>query len=107
VLLRVPDTTRARAFYGTVLGWRFRPGTGPGYWHPEPSGGPSEPASGLEGGHAEAVAVPWFRVADLDTALAAVREAGGRAVGPVRHQRGGPRIECADDQGTRFGLAQL
>jgi predicted enzyme related to lactoylglutathione lyase len=106
VVLRVPDTTRARAFYGTALGWRFRPGTGAGYWHPEPAGGPTVPACGLEGGH-EAVAVPWFRVPDLDAALAAVRESGGRDVGPVRHQRGGPRIECADDQGARFGLAQL
>ncbi|TWF79648.1 putative glyoxalase superfamily protein PhnB [Pseudonocardia hierapolitana] len=106
-LLRVPDTTRARAFYGTVLGWRFRPGTGPGYWHPEVAGGPSAPGSGLEGGHADAVVVPWFRVPDLDTALTAVQQAGGRAVGPVRHQRGGPRIECIDDQGARFGLAQL
>jgi predicted enzyme related to lactoylglutathione lyase len=51
--------------------------------------------------------VPWFRVPDLDAALTAVRQAGGRAVGPVRRQRGGPRIECADDQGARFGLAQL
>lgn len=107
VLLRVPDTTRARAFYGTVLGWRFRPGAGPGYWHPEPPGGPTTPAFGLEGGGRDAVAVPWFRVPDLDTALATVRGSGGRPVGPVRHQRGGPRIECADDQGARFGLAQL
>jgi predicted enzyme related to lactoylglutathione lyase len=106
VLLRVPDTTRARAFYGTVLGWRFRPGTGPGYWHPEPARGPATPGFGLEGGHTDAVAVPWFRVPDLDAALAAVREAGGRAVGPVRHERGGDRIECADDQGARFGLAR-
>jgi predicted enzyme related to lactoylglutathione lyase len=103
VVLRVPDTTRARAFYGTVLGWRFRPGTDAGYWHPEPT----VPACGLEGGHAVAVAVPWFRVPDLDTALAAVRDSGGRSVGPARHQRGGPRIECADDQGARFGLAQI
>jgi uncharacterized glyoxalase superfamily protein PhnB len=107
VLLRVPDTTRARAFYGTVLGWRFRPGAGPGYWHPEPAAGPTTPGFGLEGGHADAVAVPWFRVPDLDAALAAVRAAGGRGVGAVRHQRGGPRAECADDQGARFGLAQL
>ena len=107
VLLRVPDTTRARAFYGTVLGWRFRPGAGPGYWHPEPAAGPTTPGFGLEGGHAAAVAVPWFRVPDLDAALAAVRAAGGRGVGPVRHQRGGPRAECADDQGAGFGLAQL
>jgi predicted enzyme related to lactoylglutathione lyase len=107
VLLRVPDTTRARAFYGTVLGWRFRRGTGPGYWYPEPGGLPSDPGCGLEGGHAEAVAVPWFRVPDLDAALVAVRDAGGRSIGPVRHQPGGPWIECADDQGARFGLAQL
>ena len=32
--LRVPDATRARAFYGTVLGWGFEPGGEPGYWHP-------------------------------------------------------------------------
>jgi predicted enzyme related to lactoylglutathione lyase/uncharacterized glyoxalase superfamily protein PhnB len=108
VLLRVPDATRARAFYGTVLGWRFRPGTGSAYWHPEPSGGPSYPGMGLEGGHAEATAVPWFRVPDLDAAVATVRAAGGRRIGPVRRRRGGgPRIECADDQGARFGLTQL
>jgi predicted enzyme related to lactoylglutathione lyase len=63
---------------------------------------------GLEGGHAEATAVPWFRVPDLDAAVATVRAAGGRRIGPVRRQRGGgPRIECADDQGARFGLTQL
>ena len=108
VLLRVPDATRARAFYGTVLGWRFRPGTGSAYWQPEPSGGPSHPGMGLEGRPAEATVVPWFRVPDLDAAVAAVRAAGGRRIGPARRQRGGgPRIECADDQGARFGLSQL
>jgi len=107
VLLRVPDATRARAFYGTVLGWRFRPGVGPGYWHPEPAGGLATPGFGLEGGHPDAVAVPWFRVADLTAALPAVRAAGGRDIGPVHDRWTGPRVECADDQGARFGLAQL
>jgi predicted enzyme related to lactoylglutathione lyase/uncharacterized glyoxalase superfamily protein PhnB len=106
LLLRVPDATRARAFYGTVLGWRFRPGAGPGYWHPDVGGHPSAVGGGLEGGHADAIAVPWFRVPDLDAALVAVHAAGGRRAGPVRHQRGGPRVECTDDQGMRFGLAQ-
>ena len=31
--LQVPDATAARAFYSTVLGWRFTPGTEPGHWH--------------------------------------------------------------------------
>ena len=76
--LRVPDATRARAFYGTVLGWGFEPGGAPGYWHPRrPDGEFPAPMFGLVGGAAEARVVPTFRVADVAAAVAAVR-AGGR-----------------------------
>ena len=109
VLLRVPDSGRGRAFYGTVLGWRFAPGAGPAYWYAEPAGSadsPERPVVGLEGGYPEASAVPWFRVPDLAAALDDVRAAGGHSHGRVREQRG-LRIECTDDQGAHFGLAQV
>ena len=83
--LRVPDATRARAFYGTVLSWGFEPGGAPGYWHPRrPDGDFPAPMFGLVGGAAEARVVPTFRVPDVAAALAAVRAAGGEAADRTR-----------------------
>ena len=101
--LQVPDATRARAFYGTVLGWGFQPGTEPGYWHPQrPDGAFTEPMTGLRGGAAEARAVPMFRAPDVAAAVAAVRAAGGEA--GERGEGGYGGAPCVDDQGAPFHL---
>lgn len=106
VELRVPDAGRARAFYGTVLGWGFLPGADEDYWHPTVAGGafPS-PFAGLVGGHDVASVVPGFSVPDVTAAVAAIRAAGGRAPDPVvgRH---GVGAHCTDDQGAPFALTQ-
>ena len=99
--LRVPDATRARAFYGTVLGWGFEPGGEAGYWHPRrPDGGFPAPVFGLVGGAAEARVVPTFRVPDVAAAVAEVRARGGQVA--AGDERGG--TPCVDDQGTPFHL---
>ena len=103
VELRVPDTGRARAFYGTVLGWRFRPGGVAGYWHPlRPDGGMTAPVTGLIGGAERAVVVPTFGVADVAASVAAVRSAGGRVATPDGGGYDG--AACVDDQGVPFHL---
>jgi len=96
--IRVPDAVRARAFYGTVLGWRFVPGGQAGFWHPASHA----ESTVLSGGHAEASVVPWFRVADVTATAAAVRDAGGTAE-PADSAYGAP-VACTDDQGTPFSL---
>jgi predicted enzyme related to lactoylglutathione lyase len=102
--LRSPDPARSRAFYSTVLGWRFRPAADPGYWHPVAGGRWPQPLCGLvPGEHAEAVA--WFRVADVQAASAAVRAAGGTASTP-EPGHDGLVVACIDDQGAEFGLVQ-
>ncbi len=98
--LRYPDATRARAFYGTVLGWGFTP-VQPGYWNPTVDGDRTRPRTGLAGGHDEPVVVPSFAVADTEAAVAAVRSAGGTAEEPHR-ERYGQAARCTDDQGTPF-----
>lgn len=102
--LRTPDTTRARAFYGSTLGLRYLPGTAEGYWHPDRDGELTSPVAGLTAGPAATV-VPGFPVADLDAALAAVTAAGGRSGVPTAagHQR---IAECSDDQGFTFTLLE-
>ncbi|MCO1653982.1 VOC family protein [Pseudonocardia humida] len=103
--LRSPDPTRSRAFYSTVLGWRFHPGTDAGYWHPLVDGGWPAPSCGLVRGETTVV-VPWFRVTDAAAAAAAVRAAGGTATAPAPG-REGLVAECVDDQGAPFCLVQL
>jgi predicted enzyme related to lactoylglutathione lyase len=99
---RSPDVAGARAFYGSVLGTRFVPGSDAGYWHPE---GSTHPFSGLTSADTPSI-VATYGVRDLDAALAAVAEAGGHTEhvedrGPAR------TAACVDDQGMPFGLQQL
>ncbi|MEV0839240.1 VOC family protein [Actinocatenispora sera] len=100
--LEVVDSAKARAFYGSVLGWRFAPGSVPDGWQVE---GPV-PMTGLSGGHERATAVPLWRVDDVAAVVAAVRAHGGTASDPER-QPYGLTADCADDQGLRFHLGQL
>lgn len=101
VTFEVVDSTRARAFYGELLGWRFEPGRVEDGWQVE---GPS-PMAGMAGGGA-GVVTPLWRVEDIGAAVGRVREAGGTASEP-EPQPYGLTSECTDDQGTPFWLGQL
>jgi predicted enzyme related to lactoylglutathione lyase len=100
--LEAPDAARTLAFYGSVLGWRSRPGRTPGGWQVEDT----RPLIGVAGGRPAPAAVPMWRVSDLAAAVARVRAAGGTATEPHREPYG-LMAECTDDQGTRFYLGQL
>jgi predicted enzyme related to lactoylglutathione lyase len=104
----VEDPERGRAFYGALFGWELT-STGGGHQ----IGTPGIPG-GLHGG--DKGAVPWlfFRVDDMDAALARLHELGGSV--EVMHEgeeetaasiaRYGRFKWCRDDQGSAFGLHQ-
>jgi predicted enzyme related to lactoylglutathione lyase len=100
--LEVVDSARARAFFGRVLGWRFRPGRVADGWGVDDV----VPMHGLSGGSARAVAVAQFRVDDIAAAVERIRAAGGSSTDPQRHDYGWS-AECVDDQGIRFYLGQM
>jgi predicted enzyme related to lactoylglutathione lyase len=102
VTIEVPDADRALAFYGAVLGWRYRQGRTPGGWQIEDT----TPMIGVSGGHASATQVPVWRVSDVAAAVGRVRAAGGTSTEPHREPYG-VIAECTDDQGTRFSLTQF
>lgn len=107
VAVQTPDTERARAFYGSVLGWEFVAGTTPGNWHVEVGGEPTRPAMVGLGRHpGPPVVLPMFSVTDVHAALDAVRAAGGTAAEPEAAGYG-TVSECTDDQGGRFYLARF
>ena len=101
ITMEVVDSVRTRAFYGSVLGWRFTPGTIADGWQVEDI----VPMTGLSGGHEAATTVPMYRVDDVAAAVDAARRAGGTATDPEA-QPYGLTSSCADDQGTRFYLGQ-
>jgi predicted enzyme related to lactoylglutathione lyase len=102
VTMEVADSARARAFYGSVLGWAFSAGSVPDGWQVDDVA----PLVGISGGHETATTVPMYRVNDIQAAADAVRTAGGTATDP-QAQPYGITSTCADDQGTRFYLGQL
>ncbi len=53
------------------------------------------------------VTVPMWTVADIDAAVARVREAGGTVIDEPSQQSYGTSAQCTDDQGTRFYLGEF
>jgi predicted enzyme related to lactoylglutathione lyase len=102
ISLEVPDSSKTRAFYGAVLGWRVSAGSVDDGFQVDDV----RPGTGIHGGHDVATAVPMYLVDEIEAALRRVRAAGGTATDPER-QRYGVTSACVDDQGTRFYLGEL
>jgi predicted enzyme related to lactoylglutathione lyase len=103
VTYQVPDSASFRNFYGPLLGWSFEPGRIADGWQITPA----HPMSGVAGGSEHPATVPMWTVADIDAAVARVREAGGTVVAEPSRQPYGVSAECIDDQGARFYLGEL
>jgi uncharacterized protein len=88
-----------KAFYSAVFGWTFTD-YGPSY---------AAYAEGLDGGFdasaaRETAPLPVIYCADLEKALAAVTEAGGRIVRPIFSFPGGRRFHFADPAGNELAV---
>jgi uncharacterized glyoxalase superfamily protein PhnB len=97
VTLRVPDAERARRFYGALFGWTMH--GGPEGFHIASI----TPPAGIQ----DRVETPdmrvFFRVDDIDSVVARIRELGGEVLSVANHDSGG-NAECRDDQGLPFDL---
>jgi len=95
----VPDGDRARRFYEALFGWTLSVGHEPDSFHISSI----TPASGIHGGQEQTDVRLFFRVDDIETAAARVRELGGEVLTVTDYDSGG-NAECVDDQGLRFDL---
>nr|WP_090339582.1 VOC family protein [Mycolicibacterium malmesburyense]CRL67977.1 glyoxalase/bleomycin resistance protein/dioxygenase [Mycolicibacterium malmesburyense] len=103
ITYQVPDSAAFKEFYSRFLFWTFEPGHVEDGWAVRET----HPMSGVAGGNAGAVTVPMWTVADIDAAVARVREAGGTVIDEPSQQSYGKSALCADDQGVRFYLGEL
>ena len=102
--LPADDTARAKEFWGSLMGWKFRPPWGGMEYHMtdglEPGGGIYPSQSGERG------LVVYFGVEDMDAALARVAELGGRADEKQPIPGMGWFARCTDTEGNAFSLFQ-
>ncbi|MCX2712163.1 VOC family protein [Mycolicibacterium sp. J2] len=102
ITYEVPDSAGFKAFYAQVLNWTFEPGRVQDGWGVLQT----HPMAGVAGGAGSAQTVPMWTVADIDAAVARVREAGGSVVQEPSVQPYGKSALCIDNQGARFYLGE-
>jgi uncharacterized protein len=97
------DAAGTAQFLRALFGWSFEAmGNEGDGWFQTPA-----IRAGLHGNDPDHGIVPYFRVADIETAAARVRELGGEVEGPSDEETGFGRFcNCRDPQGLRFGLHQ-
>ena len=102
ITYEVPDSAAFKAFYSGLLFWTFEPGRIGDGWQVQGT----HPMAGVAGGRSGHVTVPMWTVADINAAVARVREAGGTVIDEPSQQPYGRSALCTDDQGTRFYLGE-
>ena len=91
------------AFFSDLFGWKFETmGDGGEGWFETPT-----MKVGVHGNDPDPGIVPYFKVADIEQAVAKVRELGGSADDNVADEEGfGKFCNCIGPNGIRFGLHQ-
>jgi predicted enzyme related to lactoylglutathione lyase len=96
----VPDSEKARSFYGELLDWEFAPGSHADGWQVVDV----RPPMGLAGGSADGGRVDMcYKVDDIEAAAELVRKNGGTA-GDAEHKPYGLLADCTDNQGIGFQI---
>lgn len=98
----VPDASRARLFYGSLLGWTFEPGDPA----PRSAVGGVRPEMGIHETAAEPSVVLAYRVDDIAAAVDRIRALGGTASEPVQRPYA-LEADCADADGIPFYLHEF
>jgi predicted enzyme related to lactoylglutathione lyase/mannose-6-phosphate isomerase-like protein (cupin superfamily) len=100
--LGAPSGKPSAEFFGALFGWPVHAMQADNFFAQTPAG-----TLGIHPGDDAKEIVPYFCVADLDRAVARVRELGGTAPDPGAAEAGFGRFaQCEDPQGVKFGLHQ-
>jgi predicted enzyme related to lactoylglutathione lyase len=110
IAINADDTSRARAFYETVFGWKFQPWGPPGFYN-TPDAGPGVWAAVQGRRKIEDHVMPGmeitFGVEDIEATRAAIEAAGGTVLmAPYHIETVGRLIFFRDTEGNIAGAMQ-
>lgn len=98
------DGARARKFYGSLFGWKFKDAGMPGLDYFMTEG--TQPVTAVFTSPDQKGAVIYFDVDDIDVAIKKVRQLGGQAEEKAPVPGEGWFAGCKDTEGTAFSLWQ-
>ena len=104
--LPAKDGARARKFYSSLLGWKFKDADQPGldYFMTE---GIEPVAAVYTGDEGQRGPIIYFDVDDIDGAISAAKKLGGKADDKMAVPGQGWFSACVDTEGNPFSLWQV
>jgi uncharacterized protein len=102
--LGTKDATRAKRFYGSLFGWKFRDSDMPGVEYYVIEG--AQPGGGLNPMQETPGPVVYFDTEDIDATIRKVRDLGGSADEKLPIPGQGWFAGCTDTEGNKFSLFQ-
>jgi len=102
--LQTKDASRAKRFYGSLFGWKFKDSEIPGVEYYSIEG--IEPGGGLNPRQDAPGPVVYFDTDDIEATIRKVRELGGKADEKQPIPTMGWFAGCTDTEGNNFSLYQ-
>lgn len=98
------DANRAKKFYGSLLGWKFKDSEIPGIEYYLIDG--ANPGGAINPMQQEPGLVVYFDTDDIDASIGRVRELGGKSDDKQPIPGQGWFAACVDSEGNKFSLYQ-
>jgi len=102
--INAKDATRAKRFYGSLFGWKFKDSDVPGIEYYLIDG--ANPGGALNPMQQEPGPVIYFDTDDIDASIGKVRELGGKSEDKMAIPTQGWFAACVDTEGNKFSLFQ-
>ena len=102
--INAKDANRAKRFYTSVFGWKYKDSEIPGIEYYVIDG--VNPGGAINPMQHEPGPVVYFDTDDIDASIATVRKAGGKADDKMAIQGQGWFAGCVDPDGNKFSLFQ-
>jgi predicted enzyme related to lactoylglutathione lyase len=102
--INAKDAKRAKRFYSTLFGWKYKDSEMPGVEYYLIDG--ANPGGGINPMAQEPGPVVYFDSDDIDASIGKVRELGGKADDKMPIPGMGWFAACVDTEGNKFSLFQ-
>ena len=102
--INAKDANRAKRFYTSVFGWKYKDSSMPGLEYYLIDG--ANPGGAINPMQQEPGPVVYFDTDDIDTSIATVRKVGGKSDDKMAIPGQGWFAACVDTEGNKFSLFQ-